>query len=213
MVKSYFNSGIRLILLSVFLVCSVSGCANTSFKISKQNQKITIEPNDKVLLVATSINYDFAKFVRDYVYDGLQKKNFNILIFPDVLPAISLNKDADDVGIFSKEHSCKYIIKLEGITCVKATGYMPPSQKIETYSYYSNGKLQTGTKTVSVPGYNYTYLQAYLLINIVDVETEKTLVKVQVTTTGSMSAVESHVAKSMSKKIVNKIVRMVRGEK
>lgn len=213
MVKKSYYREIKLVLTSLFFVFLLSGCANTSFKISKEAQSITIEPHDKVLLVVTSIDYDFAKLVRDYVYDGFQKKNFNILNYSDVLPAISINKDGDNTRAFCKENGIKYIIRLENITCVKATGYMPPSQKLETYTYYSNGKLQTGTRNVSVPGYYYTYLQAYLLINIVDVETEKTLVKVQVTTTGSMSAVESHVAKSMSKKIVNKIVRMVRGEK
>lgn len=213
MLKSLFNCGIRLVLWSILLIFSVSGCANTSFKISKEARNITIEPHDKVLLVVTSIDYDFAKLVRDYVYDGFQKKKFNILNYSDVLPAISINKDADNVSDFCKNKDIKYIIKLENCTCVKATGYMPPSQKLETYTYYSNGKLQTGTRNVSVPGYYYTYLQAYLLVNILDAKTESSLVKVQTTTTGSMSAVESHIAKSMSKKIVNKIVRMVQGEK
>lgn len=213
MVKKSYYREIKLVLTSLFFVFLLSGCANTSFKISKEAQNITIEPHDKVLLVVTSIDYDFAKLVRDYVYDGFQKKNFNTLNYSDVLPAISINKDADNVSDFCKNNDIKYIIKLENCTCVKATGYMPPSQKLETYTYYSNGKLQTGTRNVSVPGYYYTYLQAYLLVNILDAKTESSLVKVQATTTGSMSAVESHVAKSMSKKIVNKIVRMVRGEK
>lgn len=208
MAKSYFNSVIRLVLLSILLI-SVSGCANTSFKVSKESQEITINANGKILLVATSIKYDFAKLLIDDVYEGLQKKYRNISKYEDILPSISINTKLDDVKSFCMENDIKYIIKLEGITCVKLTGYMPPSQKIETYSYYSNGKLQTGTRTVSVPGYNYTYLQAYLLLNIVDIETEKTLVKAQVTTTGSMSAVESHVAQSMAGKIVKKLVKIL----
>lgn len=210
MLKSHFDSGIKLGLLLILFVFSVSGCANTSFKIIEQNKDTYINREDKILLVVTSINYDFAKFVRDDVYDGLQKKNFNILKYSDILSAVSINKDENNISDFCKEHDIKYIIKLEGITCVEALGYMPPSQKIETYSYYSNGKMQTGTKTVSVPGYNYTYLQAYLSINILDADTEDSLVKINVTTTGSMSALKSKISKSMANKITNKIVRMVK---
>lgn len=195
----------RFIFLITGLSLFLTSCAATFLKVENQSD-ISIDKNEKILLCATSHNRDFAIKVQNEIAACLKKKNIDSVIFEEIdMPLLEFEKTKYEK--YCLENGIRYAMFLKGISCSSQTGYMPPSTKLETYSYYVNGKLQTGSRTVSVPGYYYQYLTASFSVEFADVFSGESIFTARANTTGSNSASEKTLSRSFASKITKKLIK------
>lgn len=214
MLKKSFSFYILISLLTFFSVVLVSGCATTSFKVTNQAEDVKLQNGDTVLICASTFtDQDFTKTVLDNVEEKLKTKKINVVVYPEVFVS-KLYEDSEDGKAFlaAKECNADYVIELFNVTCSHLTGYMPPSVVTEPYTYYVNGKLQVGTRTVSKPGYYYPYFNVGLEVRIIncsadDDEKKSSVLIAKVNTSGTENASEKTVSKAIAKKIVKKITK------